>query len=149
MRVISPKSSHPASASSSEAASMSSTRKPNNDAPLVETVGRDGSWCVELQDGAVGHPERRPVVRVDGRPQTEHFDQQLLGGAEVVGFESEGVPCYAFDLHRVLSFLPLVERVGGRFPPVHMVPAVKSWRELLRTPFGRSSQNEPSGQLCE
>src|SRR5215204_1309686 len=37
----------------------------------------------------------------------------------------------------VYSFLPLVERVGGRFPPLHMVPAVKSWRELLSLRFNQ------------
>jgi hypothetical protein len=30
--------------------------------------------------------------------------------------------------------LPLVERVGGRFAPVDMVPALNTWRELLGTP---------------
>src|SRR5918998_6061091 len=43
----------------------------------------------------------------------------------------------------VYSFLPLVERVGGRFPPLHMVPAGNTWRELLRTPSRRSSVNPP------
>ena len=50
------------------------------------------------------------------------------------------MPGYAFDVHRVYSLLGLVERVGGRFPAVHMVPAVNTWGELLGTPLKRSSQ---------
>src|SRR5829696_5367528 len=44
----------------------------------------------------------------------------------------------------VYSFLPLVERVGARFAPVHMVPAPEVWCELLRTPLWRSSRQRES-----
>src|SRR5215217_5703540 len=44
------------------------------------------------------------------------------------------------------TFLSPARRLeaGGCFPPAHRMPSVKTWRELLRTPSMRSSQNSPS-----
>src|SRR5215207_7415757 len=49
----------------------------------------------------------------------------------------------------VYSFLPLVEGVGGRFPPVDMVPAVNTRRELLGTPLWRSSHSGHSRKFVK